>query len=39
MIERLTADAAPIDARPTHERLIADGAALLGAPSPNGSAH
>ena len=39
MIERLIADAAPIEARPTHERLIVDGAALLDAPGPNGSAH
>ncbi len=32
MIERLTEDAGPIEARPTKERLVADGAARLDTP-------
>jgi NADH-quinone oxidoreductase subunit E len=39
MIARLTARPQPIDARPTNERLVADGAALLAKPSSNGSGH
>ncbi len=34
MIERLAEDPYPIDVRPTSERLVADGAARLGAPPP-----
>jgi len=39
MIERLARDPEPIIARPTHERLIADGAALIAKPQRNGETH
>ena len=38
-IERLIEDAHPIDARPTKERLVADGAARLDAPTTSESGH
>jgi NADH-quinone oxidoreductase subunit E len=37
-IERLLKDPEPIEARPTHERLIADGAAIISHAERNGSA-
>jgi NADH-quinone oxidoreductase subunit E len=39
MIARLAKRPQPIDARPTNERLVADGAARLANPSSNGSGH
>jgi len=39
MIERLTKEPYPIEVRPTKERLVADGAARLGAPLQNTSEH
>jgi hypothetical protein len=40
MIARLAKQPYPIDVRPTNERLVADGAALLANPTPsNGSGH
>jgi len=39
MIERLTKEPYPIEVRPTRERLVADGAARLGAPLQNTSEH
>jgi NADH-quinone oxidoreductase subunit E len=38
-IERLEEDPAPILARPTHERLVADGFERISKPSTNGSGH
>jgi NADH-quinone oxidoreductase subunit E len=39
MIERLAKEPYPVEVRPTKERLVADGAARLGAPLANASEH